>query len=180
MRLPAAVARAVALVLLGVTTGGCGCAGSPGRKADPAGEGSAARQRFWGVELVLPVGWSGGENDLGGYEWTDGELALMAGRHRLEAGESLDSFLADRRASLEDGGELTGTSRSEQRVGTLDVLTLSGRAPSDAGEVEVRLLVLRAGPTEGVSLLLAGDAARRGHIDSVWSTIVGSLRMHAD
>jgi hypothetical protein len=180
MRVVASSLRAVAWVLLGVFAGGCGCAGSPGRKAEPAAESSAMRQRFWGVELVLPAGWSGGENDLGGYEWTDGELALMAGRHRLDAAESLEAFLADRRASLEEGGALTGTSGGEQRVGSLTVLTLSGRTASEGGAIEVRLLVLRSGPAEGVSLLLVGDSAKQGSIDSAWASIVGSLGLQAD
>ena len=70
-------------VTLAVVSVGCGCAASPERTTERAAP-AQNRQEVWGASFSLPEGWSGGENDTGGYEFTDGEVALMVGRHTLD------------------------------------------------------------------------------------------------
>jgi len=68
---------------------GCGCAASKERRAEQRSVAAADSHEAWGATFSLPAGWSGGENDAGGFELTDGELALMIGRHEIGEGDDL-------------------------------------------------------------------------------------------
>lgn len=122
----------------------------------------------------MPDGWTGGQNDSGGFEFTDGEVALMVGRHPLASGQSLGDFMKDRAKVLADlGAAPSGEARSE-KMGNADVMTI--RASADAG-VEVELLVARLGPTEGLSLMMVADAAARGKLATAWASVAKTLTL---
>jgi len=174
---PVLLGAAAVLAVLGVV--GCGCsADRKGERIEPA---AAARPapgfEMWGASFSLPDGWSGGENDAGGYELTDGELALMVGRHELDPEQTLESFIAERRRALEQMGGLTNEQTSQQRVGATSTVQLRARAAADAGGVSLRLLVARLGPREGISLLMLGDAGDGSRMDPAWATLLSSLRL---
>lgn len=152
---------------------GCGCAASPERHEESVSQ-SANEREAWGARFTLPDGWTGGENDSGGFEFTDGEVALMVGRHPLASGQSLGEFMQDRSRVLgELGAKPDGEARAEKLGGT-DVLTL--RASAEGG-VEVALLVARLGPTEGISLMMVGEASTRPKLDAAWASVTRSLTL---
>jgi hypothetical protein len=161
----------IVLSLLG--TCGCGCAASPERKSE-AGRQTANEYEAWGARFTLPDGWTGGENDSGGFEYTDGELALMVGRHPLPAGQSLTDFMTDRARALADLGAKPTSEARREKAGGDDVVTL--RAAADGG-LEVELLVARLGPTEGLSLMMVGEASARAKLDAAWDSVANSLAL---
>lgn len=158
-------------LLLGV--GGCGCAASPERR-DEAAATNVNEQEVWGATFALPHGWTGGENDSGGFEFTDGEVALMVGRHPLAGGQSLVDFMKDRSKVLADLGAAPNGDARPEKMGNAEVMTL--RASADAG-VEVRLLVARLGPTEGLSLMMVAEAGAGPKLDSAWASVAKTLAL---
>jgi hypothetical protein len=150
---------------------GCGCAASPERHEEPApvDEGT---QEAWGARFSVPDGWTGGENDAGGLEFTDGDLALLVGRHALEPEKSLESFLEARSAALSELGAHPESSPRRQRVHGSDVMTVSASAE---GGLRVRLLVARLGPREGLSLMMIGEERSVKKLEQAFSHVVGSL-----
>jgi hypothetical protein len=164
------VRHAVCLALL-IGVAGCGCAASPERHEESVSQ-SANEQEAWGARFTLPDGWTGGENDSGGFEFTDGQVALMVGRHPLASGQTLGEFMHDRSRALgELGAKPNGDARPE-KFGGADVLTL--RASAEGG-VEVQLLVARLGPTEGLSLMMVGEASTRSKLDAAWASVAKTL-----
>jgi hypothetical protein len=162
----------VCLALL-LVVGGCGCAASPERH-DDAVTTTAHEQDAWGATFTLPDGWTGGANDSGGFEFTDGEVALMVGRHPLASGQSLSDFMNDRAKVLSDlGAAPNGKARSE-KIGNADVITI--RASADAG-LEVELMVARLGPTEGLSLMMVAEAGARAKLDVAWASVAKTLAL---
>lgn len=152
---------------------GCGCAASSERRPEQRAE-VGDRHQAWGATFSLPAGWSGGENDAGGIELTDGELALMVGQSALAEGESLEAFAEGRRATLEDLGAAGSLEQSEQRLGGERALLYRGRG-SDG--VELRLLVTRLDPRTGLSFLLIGEAKHSARADAAWTKLLGSLTL---
>jgi hypothetical protein len=157
-----------------LSVAGCGCAASPERR-DPATDATEeGMTEAWGARFALPDGWTGGENDAGGFEFTDGELALMVGRHALTPEKSLADFMTERTRALEAlGAKASGEPRRETVHGS-EVMTLSA---GEEGGVAVRLLVARLGPAEGLSLMLVGEASAKAKLDGVWASTVESLRL---
>lgn len=153
---------------------GCGCAASSERRPEQRAAEVADHHEAWGATFSLPAGWSGGENDAGGIELTDGELALMVGRSALAEGESLDAFAKGRRTTLEELGAAESLEQSEQRFGGERALLYRGRG-SDG--VELRLLVTRLDPRTGLSFLLIGEAKQAARADAAWTKLLGSLTL---
>jgi hypothetical protein len=170
----------VASVALILCMTGCGCAGSPEKRSEPAGPASAAehgRREVWGASFVLSDEWTGGANDAGGYEFTNGDVALLVGRHPLSPDATLESFMADRERSLRDFGVTVVAPRTDQVVGNARVLSSGGRAREDGGGVELLLLVARLSPSEGLSLMMVEDGAHAARLDAAWGRLLGTLRL---
>lgn len=166
--------RSVLWLPLLVLVVGCGCAASPERRDEPMDVKSEDLTEAWGARFALPEGWTGGENDAGGFEFTDGDVALLVGRHPLTPDKSLEDFMTERaRVLAELGAGASGEPRREQVRGS-DVMTLA--AAEDSG-VAVRLLVARLGPAEGLSLMMVGEAGSRGKLDEAWARVVRSLTL---
>lgn len=165
-------------VLLALFATACGC--SPESKPERAEPRSATNASLpehdaWGARFSLPPGFSGGPNEAGGYELTDGELALLVGRHELDAQQTLESFREGRRGALEAMGTLSDVVLSERQVGSARVVELSGRLSSEAGGVELRLLVARLGERDGISFLLMGEPKQRSRAEAAWSMLLATL-----
>ena len=154
---------------------GCGCAASPERKTERAAA-TPDRQQAWGASFTLSPGWSGGENDAGGYEFTDGLNALMVGRHALAKDTSLDAFADERARALRDVSASESLTRTEQHFGAARAMVLSGRG---AGGVEIRLLVARLSAEAGLSLMMLADARTAPQIDAEWAKLLASLDLPA-
>ncbi len=153
---------------------GCGCAASNERQSERGATIGAPKHEAWGAYFSLPPGFSGGENDAGGIELTDGEIAVMVGRHPIDEGESFESFAEARRRSLADLGAASTLLRSAHRIGDRDGFVFSGRG---ADGVELRLLLVPLDPRTGLSFLLVGEAGRAGRLDLAWTTLLGSLEL---
>lgn len=157
----------------------CGCAGSRDRpRGDPAASAGAALQvSAFHARFSLPDGWSGGENDAGGLEYTDGELALMVGRAPSSGAPSLEAFLDSRVAALAEQGTLGGTRRSDSERGGKRLLQFSATVASASGPgLEVRLLVAEPTESERLSLLMVGEASWAAELSAAWDFLVQSLR----
>lgn len=152
----------------------CGCAASNEQRGERGGAIAADRHEAWGASFVLPPGFSGGENETGGFELTDGELAFMIGRHALADGESLDDFAESRRRALAELGAAGSLAKSEERIGASRALAFRG--PGSEG-VEVRLLLVRLDPRTGLSFLLVGEGAKVARLDAAWTKLLGSLEL---
>ena len=172
--------RPLGFAAIAIATGclaACGSCGASDRKADPAAE-SDASQEAWGAHFDLPPGWTGGQNESGGYEFTDGDNALMVGHHAIAEARSLDDFFDERRRALAvEIGELADSARSERTLHGKRTIALSGRAAIDGGSVEVRLVVANLGANEGLSLIMVGDAANASRLDQAWHRVLDSLRL---
>jgi hypothetical protein len=160
-----------ATLCLSTHLAGCGCAASPERSTERAAA-APDRHEAWGASFALPPGWSGGENDSGGYELTDGDLALLVGRHALDPDQSLDAFADEREQALRQTGACESLSRTEQHAGASRILVLEGRG-TDA--VEIRWLVARLGPDSGLSMMMVGDRPSAAKLDAAWTKLLGSL-----
>ena len=99
---------------------------------------------------------------------------MMVGRHALDPGQSLQAFADERVRALRELGASESLGRSEQLLGSVETLVLSGQG---VDEVEVRLLVARLAPDAGISLMMLGDVKARGQIDAAWAKLLGSLRL---
>jgi hypothetical protein len=154
---------------------GCGCGGS-----ERAATTSAERTRghsAWSAAFDLPEGWSGGENDAGGYEFTNGELALMLGRAPAATSASLDAFFEERTRVLEAQGKLETTERGAEPVAGKPARRLSSLVSTpEGGALAVRLLVVEPNPSERLSFLMVGDKAHATALGQSWNFVVGSLR----
>lgn len=153
---------------------GCGCAASSERRSEQSAAETAARHEAWGATFALPPGWSGGENEAGGIELTDGELALMIGRHEIAEGEAFEAFAEGRRRALAELGAAGALEQSEQRIGGERALAFRGQG---AEGVEVRLLVVRLEPRVGLGFLLVGAAREGVRLEAAWSKLLGSLEL---
>ncbi len=120
----------------------------------------------------MPDGWTGGENDAGGLEFTDGDLALLVGRHQLEPEESLDSFLQARSTALGELGAHPESSPRRESVHGSEVMTVVASAD---GGLRVHLLVARLGPREGLSLMMIGEERSAKKLEQAFSHVTGSL-----
>lgn len=153
---------------------GCGCAASNERRSERGSALEAPAHEAWGAKFSLPSGFSGGENDAGGIELTDGEIAVMVGRHPIGEADTFETFAEARRRSLADLGAAQSLSRSVQRIGDRDCVVLSGRG---ADGVELRLLLVPLDPATGLSFLLVGEGGGAPRLDVAWTTLLGSLEL---
>lgn len=165
-----AVALATALLLLG-----CGCGGSE-RSVTTTAERTRAHSA-WSAQFDLPDGWSGGENDAGGYEFTNGELALMLGRSPSATSASLDAFFDERTGVLEAQGKLESTTRGAEPVAGKPARRMqSFISTPEGGALAIRLLVVEPNPSERLSFLMLGDKAHAAALERSWDFVVESLR----
>ncbi len=153
---------------------GCGCAASNERLPEQRSAERLDQHEAWGATFSLPHGWTGGENEAGGFELTDGELALMVGRNAIAEGESFEAFAEGRRSSLTELGAAESLEQSEQRVGAERAVVYRGQG---SGGVELRLMVTRLDPHTGLSFLLLGEARHAGRADAAWTKLLGSLTL---
>lgn len=168
------LSRRLAIVAISLVTAGCGCAASGERRTEERSVPSADAHEAWGATFVLPNGFSGGENDAGGIELTDGDVAVMIGRSELGEGETLEAFAASRRQALSETGAGKGVEQSEQRIAGERAWLV--RARGDDG-VRLRLLTTRLGPRSGISFLLIGDAAHEARLEAAFAKLIGSLEL---
>ena len=162
------------VALLGVVLAGCGCAGSSEPRTDaPIASGVAVRA--WSVAFELPQGWSGGENDAAGYEFTDGKSALMLGRAPTATAPSLDAFFEGRVEALREQGELRSPERSERRFGNRPARELRADVAAAGATLVVRLLAIEPSGEERVSLLMVAEAKDRASLSASWDFVLRSL-----
>jgi hypothetical protein len=153
---------------------GCGCGGSERSASTTAPETRA--YSAWSARFDLPPGWSGGENDAGGYEYTNGELALMLGRAPSAASPTLSAFFDERTKALEAQGKLEGDERSVRDVGGKPARSLRAVVvTTDGGSLAIRLLVVEPNPSERLSLLMVGEKAHAEALGRSWDFVLGSL-----
>ncbi len=166
-----------AVALLALALAGCQKRSSPPEPAPAAADvESGVTVQAWGATLTLPAEWSGGENDAGGFELTDGKVALLLGRHPRAAGASLDAALDERKKSL-DELSVREVGRKRVTVAGRPALVLKGLAKQDGGGVAVRLLVAQLESDATLSVMLVGDAASAAHMDSAWRAILAALKL---
>lgn len=162
------------LGLVALLLGGCGCAGSSEPRTDaPAAAGFAVNA--WSIAFELPHGWSGGENDAAGYEFTDGKTALMLGRAPTATAPSLDAFFEGRVEALQEQGELRSPKRSERRIDGRPARELRADVAGGGATLVVRLLALEPTPAERVSLLMVAEAKDRASLSASWEFVLRSL-----
>ena len=164
----------VAIATVAWLVASCGCAASNERRSEQGSTLEKPTHEAWGANFALPSGFSGGENDAGGIELTDGEIAIMVGRQPMGEGESFEAFAEARRRSLADLGAAQSLVRSAHRIGDQDGFVFSGRG---ADGVELRLLLVPLDPRTGLSFLLIGEASRVTRLDVAWTTLLGSLEL---
>lgn len=152
---------------------GCGCAASNERHSEQGSSPDSARHEAWGATFALPPAFSGGENDAAGIELTDGEVAVMIGRHVI-GDASFGSFADERRRALAELGAAESLTQSAQRVSGRDAIVFSG--PGAEG-VELRLLIVPLDATTGVSFLFVAEGGKTQRLDAAWSMLLGSLAL---
>lgn len=162
----------------GLLVASCRCGGAD--RHDDAGSAAAKGERSvsaWSARFELPPSWSGGENDAGGYEYTNGEIALMVGRAPGAAAPSLDAFFLTRVSVLEQQGRLTDEARAREPSAGKPSRSLSATVlPESGAPLAVRLLVVEPNGDERISLLMVGEKARSGALAQSWEFVVRSLR----
>ncbi|MCC6899696.1 MAG: hypothetical protein IT377_12015 [Polyangiaceae bacterium] len=151
----------------------CGCAASNDRHSERGSSAASASHDAWGATFSLPSGFSGGQNDAGGIELTDGDVAVMIGRHAHD-GVAFETFAEERRRALSDLGAAESLTRSAQRVSGRDAVVLSG--PGAEG-VELRLLLVPLDDKTGLSFLFVAEGGKTARLDAAWSTLLGSLSL---
>lgn len=159
-----------AIVTAACLCAACGCAASNERRSEPTAV-AAGKHDAWGATFSLPPGFSGGENDGGGIELTDGEIAVMIGRHAT-GDASLASFVQERRRSLSELGAAESLVETTQRIGDRDAAVLSGRG---ADGVELKLLLVELDSGTALSFMFVSEARQASRLDAAWSTLLGSL-----
>ncbi|MCA9598524.1 MAG: hypothetical protein KC776_34675 [Myxococcales bacterium] len=159
------------LLLLTLPLSACQKRSEP--KPAVADETADAAVRAWGATLKLPSTWRGGENDAGGYELTDGELALLLGRH---PGGALGAVTEDRKQALAALG-IRQVTEATASVDGKAVRVLSGSAREDGGSVSVKLLIAPLGPDAALSVMLVGDASKAKRMDAAWREVLSALTL---
>lgn len=159
------------LVLL-LSLGGCQRSAPARPEPDAVSSTTPGRVQAWGAALTLPEAFEGGRTDYGGYELTDGELAVLIGKHPRQPSESLRDA-ARRHANKLDSRV---TSEREHAVARTRVLVLEARSTEDGGSVQLWLLVAPLGP-ELLTVLLVGSADSAARGAKVWADIVASLEL---
>lgn len=144
-------------------------AGAPS-PAPPAGANSVTA---WGVEIAVPERFEGGPNDQGGYEFADGDLALLIGKQAIDPGESLSG--AARRHALALGIE--AGQNTEQALGRGRGVTVQGRSASEGGSVDLWLLVAPLGPGEVLTVLLVADPQQRARAEQRFHALTNGVRL---
>lgn len=163
-----------ATVTIGCTLAGCGCGAPETRGGQPSAPAAGERFEAWGATFALPAGFSGGENDSGGIELTDGELALMIGRHARSEGESFEAFAETRKQSLLEAGGVGAVETADRRVAGKAARAYAGKG---AESLDVRLLVIEHGASTALTFLLAGEARHSARIDAAWAKLLASLEL---
>jgi hypothetical protein len=167
-------------LLHGIATAGllvasCRCGGS--EHAAPTSPETGTELTAWSSRFELPASWSGGTNDAGGYEYTDGELALMVGRAPTAAAPNLDAFFDARVAVLAEQGKLSKTERSSSAIAGKPARSLNAViSPERGAPLSVRLLVVEPNESERLSLLMIGEDRHASKLAQNWRFLLASLR----
>ncbi len=139
----------------------------------PAPPPGANTVTVWGADIAIPEQFQGGPNDQGGYEFADGDLALLIGKHTIDPGESLS--VAARRHALALGIE--AGKNTEQALGHGRGVTVQGRSASEGGSVDLWLLVAPLGPGEVLTLLLVADPQQRAQAERRFLALTNGVRL---
>ena len=150
---------------------GCGCAASNDRRSEQSSGPASPAHDASGATFSLPSGFSGGENDAGGIELPDGDVAVMIGRHVIGDG-SFAGFAEERRRSLAELGAAESLTQTAQRVSGRDAIVFSGPG---ADGVELRLLLVPLDAKTGASFLLVAEGGKRQRLEAAWAMLLGSL-----
>jgi hypothetical protein len=155
---------------------GCGCGGSE-RSASSSSPDTGKVEIVGSARFQLPASWTGGENDGGGFEYTNGELALMVGRAPSGSSATLDAFFDQRVQVLKEQGRLEAEQRGSKTIAGKPARTLSAVVvAADGSALSIRMLAAEPNGSERLSLLMIGEKARAVPLEQAWDFVLGTLR----